>query len=298
MLTIIIVSWNVGALLRGCLKSVIDDTRDVQTKVIVVDSASSDDSREVVRELAHEVSHVQLIACDTNVGYVKGNNLALHEANQQRDEHATEAFFWLLNPDTIVRRGATITLLNFMTAHPNCGMCGPTLRNPDNSLQHGAFGFPGIVQLLIETQPRLARFRNTQLDGRYPSALYEQPQPFQIGHPLGAAMMIRRRAINQVGVLDEGFEMYSEEVDWAKRMANTGWERWCVPSAEVIHYGGASSSQTSVRSELIKWHSRLRYYDKHYSPLKKWIARTIVTAYLKKHNLTQSSPAPGTSIAK
>ena len=162
-----------------------------------------------------------------------------------------------------------------MNQHPRCGLCGPKLLNPDGTLQHGAFEFPGLVQLALETQPPLWRFRGSRLDGRYPLEQYERGEPFRIGHPLGAAMFARASAIAQVGPLDEDFEMYAEEVDWAMRMQRAGWERWCVPKALVAHYGGASSGQVSARAEQVKWQSRRHYYAKHYPPLKRWIANLL-----------------------
>lgn len=275
MLTIIIISWNVRDLLRGCLRSLLDDLAgdNIAAQVVVVDSASADGTPDMLRA---EFPQVRLIARPDNIGFVKGNNLAMREMEnlkwKMENEGDEDEFVWLLNPDTMVKCGATRTLLEFMRAHPKCGMCGPTLRNPDGTLQHGAFAFPGLAQLLIDTVPRLGRWRNTRWDGRYPAVWFDGTAPFQIGFPLGAAMLARAEAIAEVGLLDEGYEMYSEEVDWAKRMATAGWERWCVPSAEVVHYGGASSSQASARTQRIIWQSRQRYFGKHYSPFKRWLA--------------------------
>jgi GT2 family glycosyltransferase len=291
VLTVIIVSWNVRELLRGCLQSLSADLSGFQdlsgfsARIIVVDSASSDGTPAMVRA---EFPRVELIARDDNLGYVKGNNLALRKIlnfeleilNAANSEFKIQnsKFVWLLNPDTIVHAGATQALVDFMQAHPKCGLCGPKLLNPDGSLQHGAFALPGLTQLMIDTVPRLqARFRNTALDGRYMPASYDGP-PFPIGTPLGAAMFARAEAIAQVGLLDEGYEMYSEEIDWAMRMHRAGWQVWCVPQATVTHYGGASSSQASARAERHKWHSRQRYFQKHYSPLKRWLAMTRVPA--------------------
>jgi hypothetical protein len=182
---------------------------------------------------------------------------------------------WLLNPDTVVQPGCSEALLAFMRATPRCGLCGPQLLNPDGSLQHGAFAFPGLLQLLIDTQPRLARYRDTKLDGRHDPVRYATGLPFKTGYPLGAGMFARRTAIEQVGLLDDMFEMYCEEVDWARRMADAGWERWCVPAARLIHHGGASSGQASDRGKRVLWQSRLRYYDRHYFGLKRMIAKRI-----------------------
>ncbi|MEO6060587.1 MAG: glycosyltransferase family 2 protein [Thermoflexales bacterium] len=275
-LAVVIVSWNVRDLLRTCLRSCLDDLKGsgLQGRIVVVDSASSDGTPALVRA---EFGEVELIASEDNIGFVKGNNLSLRRLGF--GGHATAAdhprYVWLLNPDTRVHPGAIKSLLDFMAATPRCGLCGPKLENPDGSLQMGAFAFPGLAQLLIETQPRLARFRDTRLDGRYPLAWLERNTPFRIGSPLGAAMLARAEAIEQVGLLDEGFEMYCEEIDWAMRMRQAGWERWCVPTAVVTHYGGASSGQASARTEVIKWRSRRRYFAKHYGALRRAIALRI-----------------------
>ncbi len=291
-LAVIIVSWNTRDLLRGCLRALLDDIARAQidVQIIVVDSASADGSPDRVRA---EFPAVQLIACAENIGFVKGNNLALRllmddePASRTTDDasrptpHALRSsaprYIWLLNPDTIVHAGATKTLIDFMAAHPRCGLCGPQLQNPDGTLQHGAFALPGLMQLWIDVIPRLqTRLRNTHLDGRYTAAQYASGQPFIIGTPLGAAMLARTEAVQQVGLLDEGFEMYSEEIDWAARMHQANWEVWCVPAAVVTHYGGASSSQTRARTERLKWQSRQRYYRKHYSLIKRWLALRFV----------------------
>jgi N-acetylglucosaminyl-diphospho-decaprenol L-rhamnosyltransferase len=294
MLAVVIVSWNVRDLLRKCLASLLRDvqTGGIETQVIVVDSASQDASAEMVRA---EFPMLDLVACQENIGFVRGNNLALERlgigdrrssvpdgslgASQLTNLQSPTSnlqYIWLLNPDTEVRPGATQTLIRFMQQHARCGLCGPKLLNPDGSLQHGAFAFPGLAQLALETQSRLWRFRGTRLDGRYTAQQYQCGEPFRIGHPLGAAMFARTEAVRQVGPLDVGFEMYAEEVDWAMRMQRAGWERWCVPAAEVVHYGGASSGQVSERAERIKWRSRQRYYAKYYSPLKLWLAKQLI----------------------
>lgn len=282
-LAIIIVSWNVRDLLRKCLSSLLLDltSSTLTARIIVVDSASGDETPSMLRQ---EFPSVELIASDVNIGFVKGNNLGAERIGIKPNvgpssvRPDTPPLVWLLNPDTEVRLGATRLLVEFMRTHPRCGLCGPRLLNPDGSLQHGAFAFPGLLQLAFETQPRLWRFRGRMLDGRYSPSKYAAQHAFQVGHPLGAAMLARTQAIAEVGMLDPGYEMYSEEIDWAMRMKRAGWERWCVPDAVVIHYGGASSGQATERTERIKWRSRQRYYAMYYSPLKRWLAHKLVPA--------------------
>ncbi len=274
MLTVIIVTWNVRELLAACLHSLQADLAEVPARIVVVDNASADGT---VAMLRRDFPAVELIVCESNAGYAKANNLAL------RVHLADSEYFWLLNPDTVVHRGAVAALLAFMRVHPRCGLCGPMLLNADGSLQHGAFALPGLVQLLLETQPLLWRFRDTWLDGRYPVQRYVEGRPFRVGHPLGAAMFARAEAVRQVGLLDEAFEMYAEEVDWAVRMAQAGWECWCVPTARVTHYGGASSRQANERAEQLKWRSRQRFYAKHYPPWKRWLAQRLVPPRYRDH---------------
>jgi N-acetylglucosaminyl-diphospho-decaprenol L-rhamnosyltransferase len=275
-LAVVIVSWNVRELLRKCLISLFSDVERVQVeaRVLVVDSASADQSAQMVQS---EFASVELTAYDENIGFVRGNNLALRQLGLLTGSpDSVPDYTWLLNPDTEVQPGALRLLLDFMDQHPRCGLCGPRLLNADGSLQHGAFEFPGLVQLALETQPFLWRFRGTRLDGRYSAQTYSAGIPFRVGHPLGAAMLARSAAIRQVGGLDASYEMYSEEVDWAMRMKKAGWERWCVPAATVVHHGGASSGQASDRTERIKWRSRQQYYLRHYSPLKRWLAGQMI----------------------
>jgi GT2 family glycosyltransferase len=269
-LAVIIISWNTRELLRDCLAS-LRAAGDVP-RVIVVDNASSDGSADMVRAGFPDIS---VIEPGANLGFVKANNLALR---QLLDAPDAPDFVWLLNSDTRVHADAIARLLALMVQHPRCGLVGPKLENADGSLQHGAFALPGLTQLAIDVIPRLqARFRDTRWDGRYPQAAYAGG-PFRIGHPLGAAMLARVSAVRAVGLLDEGFEMYSEEIDWAKRMQDAGWEIWCEPRAVVTHYGGASSSQAPERTERLKWRSRQRYFDKHYAPPKRALARLLVPA--------------------
>ncbi len=272
-LAVIIVSWNVRALLDRCLTALRADlqTTALDAQVWVVDNASTDDSAALVRE---RHPWVALEALDENLGFVRGNNriLAALEAEGQPD------LVWLLNPDTEVRPGATAALVRHFDAHPRAGIAGPCLRNPDGSLQPGAFRFPGLVQPLADLGRLPARLYETRLNGRYPAARYEAGAPFRIGHPLGAAMMARGATVAEVGLLDEGFFMYCEEIDWAWRMRKAGWEAWLVPAAEVVHHGGASTRQDRPATTAHLWVSRARLYRKHHSA---WLRR-IVRHYVRR----------------
>ena len=282
-LAIIIVSWNVKVLLAACLRTVQADlaTSGLTGAVWVVDNASTDGSVELVRR---DFPQVRLLDSPVNLGFAGGNNAALRamgfvDPNQAISAEASgdlpEAVL-LLNPDTEVQPGALRALYSFLKNTPQAGVAGANLVYEDGSFQHGAFALPGLWQLAIELLPGPGRLVESRLNGRYPRRWYDQPQPFEIGHPLGAAMCVRAEAIKQVGLLDEGYHMYVEEVDWSRRILATGWRAYCVPQAKITHFGGQSTGQVKVSSFLDLWRSRYRFYRKTYSPLKVWLAGQIV----------------------
>jgi N-acetylglucosaminyl-diphospho-decaprenol L-rhamnosyltransferase len=289
-LAIIIVSWNVRALLDRCLDALREDLArtEVQATVWVVDNASEDGSAAMVRERHPDV---KLLAMDENLGFVKGNNLVLGKLLAG----AMPDYVWLLNPDTEVQPGATATLLDFFAAHPPAGLVGPELLNADGSHQPSAFRFPGLLQPLFDLGMLPARFYESRWNGRYPRAAYERGRPFPIDHPLGAAMMARGAAIREVGPLDERFFMYCEEIDWAWRFHKAGWEVWMAPAAEVVHHGGASTGQARPQMTAHLWESRARLYRKHRGPL----LRAFVAAVVRhaSRRLIPDDPSPFASSA-
>jgi GT2 family glycosyltransferase len=193
---------------------------------------------------------------------------------------------WLLNPDTEVLPGATAALLSALTADPQVGMVGPKLVYADGSLQHSAFRFPGLIQLLFDLFPLPARLYDTPLNGRYPRHLYEGNQPFRIDFPLGASMMVKSAAITDVGMMDEGFFMYCEEIDWCWRMRKASWNIYCAPAARVIHHAGQSSGQVRVSSFVNLWTSRAHLYARHHRPLTRRLASILVHAGMKRRKRT------------
>src|SRR5205823_12803184 len=156
----------------------------------------------------------------------------------------------LLNPDTVVHPSAIETLAAFLETHPRVGVAGPRLLNPDGSVQAAAFRFPTLAMSLIDLFPP-GEVLPGRLYGSWWHGRYQQEQdgcaPFPIDHALGACMLVRREAIEQVGGLDEGFFMYAEEVDWCYRIRRAGWAIWQVPVARVTHVGGAATSQFRQR---------------------------------------------------
>jgi len=262
-LAIVIVSYNVRELLRACLTSVYEGLGrcGLRGQVWVVDNASPDGSAEMVRR---DFPQVHLIANRRNLGFAAANNQALRRILKGREP---PSYVLLLNPDTVVLGSALEVMTRFLDENPGVGLVGPKLLYPDGRLQHSAFRFPGLAQVFFDFFPLHGRLLESRLNGRYPRSLYEKGKPFPIDHPLGAAMMARRRTIEDVGLLDEGFFMYCEEIDWCMRMKQAGWEIYCVPKAEIVHHVARSTGQFRERMFVELWKSRYRLFDKHRHPL-------------------------------
>jgi GT2 family glycosyltransferase len=248
---------------------------------MVVDSASSDGTVQAIREAFPQV---ELFAETENVGFVRGNNRALRALGLDRPLAAPDEppAVYLLNPDTMTQPGATRALLNALFSERNIGLVGANLAYGDGRFQHGAFAFPGLRQLWAEFYPTPGRWIEGRFNGRYPLAQYEGAFPFRVDFVLGAAMMLRADAIRDVGLLDEGFVMYCEEIDWAWRLRRAGWEARCVPSAHIVHLGGQSSGQARPQSITHLWTSRLRLYDLYYPSPRRWVARRMVRTGMKR----------------
>jgi hypothetical protein len=278
-LAIIIVSWNVRDLLAACLRSLLADLdrAGLTSQVWVVDNASSDGTPEMV---AGQFPAVRLVASGENLGFARANNLALRAVLDSPE--GAPPYVWLLNPDTEVLPGATAALVAALEASPRAGVAGAKLVYGDGSLQQSAFHFPGLVQLVFELFPVPARLYETSLNGRYPRRSYEGEAPFAVDHPLGAAMMVRTAAMRQVGLLDEGYWMYCEEIDWCWRMRRAGWRALCVPAARVIHHAGRSSDQVRIPSFIYLWTSRARFYTRYHGPLARRLAGVLVRSGMRR----------------
>lgn len=302
-LAIIIVSYNVQALLHACLVSLFASlarTPELAAEVWVVDNASADGSAAMV---AAEFPPVRLVASPDNLGYTAGNNLALQlmgftpvggEARPLTayawaaglPRSATQPrHVWLLNPDTVVQGDAPAQLVRFLDETTQAGACGAQLSYADGSFQHGAFRFPGLAQLGLDFFPPPGRLNqpvlDSRLNGRYSHRLVAAGQPFPVDFVLGATLMARGETLRQVGLLDESYFMYCEEMDWQRRAQRAGWSVHCVPGARVVHVAGASSSQFRSRSFVALWQSRLRYFERYHGPLFNRAAAGLIRAGLR-----------------
>ncbi|NOZ49748.1 MAG: glycosyltransferase family 2 protein [Chloroflexi bacterium] len=288
-LGIIIVSYNVHDLLRQCLQSVfaeLERSPALRATVVVVDNASSDHSASMV---AATFPQARLIASDENMGFAAGNNRGLQAlgfgpAAKQMSRRPQAVL--LLNPDTEIQPGALVAMTDFLARSSRAGGCGARLNYADGSFQHSAFHFPGLIQLVLDLFPPgfpgARHLLNSSLNGRYARALYEGGQPFAIDFALGAALMVRAEVIDAVGLLDEGYFMYAEEMDWCQRMHAAGWQLSCVPTAHITHHEGRSARQFRSQMLVALWRSRVRYYRRYYPAWKRALAYRIIARGMQR----------------
>lgn len=252
-LSVIIVNWNVRDLLRACLRSLQAAGDGIALELIVVDSASSDGSADMVRA---EFPAVRLIACETNVGFSAGQNIGLAAAGGD--------FLLCLNPDTEVAPDALRVMLDYLHAHPDVGVAGPRLRYGDGTVQSSRRRFPTFATALLEsTVLQQWSPRNRVLDRYY---IADRPDDAEqdVDWLTGACLLVRRAVYAQVGGFDEGFFMYSEELDWQKRIRDAGWRIVYLPQAGVLHYEGRSSEQVVPLRHIRFQRSKIRYFRKHH----------------------------------
>ncbi|MDY7080228.1 MAG: glycosyltransferase family 2 protein [Chloroflexota bacterium] len=261
--SIIIVNWNTRDLLAQCLQSVYDTEGDLDLEVIVVDNASTDGSVEMARQ---DFPQVQIIANAENVGFVQANNQAI--------AHCQGRYLLLLNSDAKALPGSLDKTVRFMNEHPNAGIAGVRLLNPDGTFQASYTPFPTLWRefLILSGLGRLL-VRST-----FPSFGPQTEKGAQRikGYMEGAYLMARREAVGQAGGLDERIFMYAEEVDWCYRFHQTGWEVWYLPQAPVIHYGGQSTKQRQSRMEAELYRSRVYFFRKHYGRTAALCLRTMI----------------------
>lgn len=259
-LAIVIVNYNVSALLRRCLRSVLASEGDFTYRVCVVDNASPDDSVPVVRE---EFPEVLLIANRTNAGYPAANNQGLRALRMEDEDGPRHAL--LLNPDTELPPDALATFVAYLDDHPAVGVVGPRLVLPDGSLDlacrrgfdsmHALFYRMAGLSRLFPRSPRFARYNMTYLD---------EHELAEVDSVVGAFMMVRGEALRAVGLLDDRFWMYGEDLDWAKRIKDRGWKVIYNPSVTVLHVKRASSRQNKALTGVEFYRAMLIFYYKHY----------------------------------
>jgi GT2 family glycosyltransferase len=245
--SIVIVSYNVRTYLEQCLQSVQRALEGIEGEVWVVDNLSSDDSVEVLRR---DYPWVHLIANQENLGFSKANNLAIRQSSSE--------YVLLLNPDTIVAEETLCGVLQFMDAHPEAGGAGVMMHNADGTLA------PESRRAL--PTPWVSALKMLGFTKRYYMSHLPWDEPGRIDVISGAFCMLRRKAIDQVGLLDEDFFMYGEDIDLSYRLLKGGWQNWYLPFS-IVHYKGKSTYKSDYRYVHNFYQAMLIFFRKHYSHL-------------------------------
>ncbi len=263
--SIIIVNWNTRQLLADCINDIKSYTHDLTYEIIVVDNASSDGSQEMVRTTFPDV---HLIANTENVGFARANNQAIRGSRGR--------YVLLLNSDAFVRDQTIAQTVAFMDAHPDAGMVGCKLRYADGRLQPSCTTFPTLfTELLIATQlERL--FPKSRLFGTYRMTYWNFNDIREVDVIMGAYMLVRATAIEQLGMLDESYFMYSEEVDWCYRFKQNGWKVYFYPYVEAIHLWGGSSKPVRVEMLIQLYLSRVAFFRRYYGTTSANLLKLIV----------------------
>jgi len=266
-LTVCIVSWNTRADLARALASVFACEAEAAFEVIVVDNASTDGSAEMVRR---EFPGAQLIVNRFNRGFAAGNNQALRRARGR--------YRLLLNSDTVVHPGAFAEVVRFMDAHPDAAAAGLRILNPDRTLQYSCRRFPRLTTGLFRKVPLGRLIPDNRWNREYLMSDWPHDTVREVDWVSGAVMCMRAEALAQVGLLDEGYYMYCEDVDWCYRARQAGWRIYYLPRAVVTHAIGRSSDQRPLRMVAEFHRSMGRFYWKHYADAVFPLLRPLVQA--------------------
>jgi GT2 family glycosyltransferase len=249
-LSIVIVNWNTSDLLIRCLDSIYCSDAGLTFEVIVVDNASTDDSVKVVNK---RFPQVRVIVNDQNLGFAKANNQGIKIGKGR--------YFLLLNSDTFLKQKSLDMLVHYAEEHLEAGVIGPKLLNIDDTLQESWAEFPTFWSEIIGKPIRK----------RHPFG--DPPFAYEVDSILGACMLVRSEIIHTIGMLDEEYFMYSEEIDWCYRIKMNGWRIHYYPAAEIYHIGGASASMNNLRQLSLLYQNKIRFFSKNYGYFQAFLLR-------------------------
>lgn len=262
-LSIVIVNWNVREALHACLRSILEQETKFGLQVLVVDNASSDGSLDMV---ARDFPEVEVIHNSTNVGFAEANNQGIRQARGR--------YILVLNPDTVVRRGTLEALVDYADAHPDIGALGPMLVSENGAVDYrGGRRFPTLWSELLK---RLRLVHPVYGDNAMMDWDHRTSRDVEL--VCGACMLLRREVIEAVGMFDEGFFLFGEDVDWCFRIRRAGWRVYYLAEAVVVHLGGKSSESARDKLGFEIARSRHRFLRKAYGSRVGLLHRLVIVA--------------------
>jgi len=249
--SVVIVNWNARDYLRGCIRSITEETR-LRTQIIVVDNASGDGSADMVRS---EFPTVQLIANSMNRGFAAANNQGLRVAEG--------CWLLLLNPDTVVLDGAIDKTIAFAQSRPKAGVIGCRVMESPVTVQRTCFAYPSPWNLFL-TESGLSRlFPKSRIFGRPQIGWWDRDSEREVDVVSGMFMLVRREAMEQVGMMDEDYFVYAEEADWCFRFSRAGWRCLFAPVASILHLEGGGKSTAQIKARMyVQLHKSLLIFNR------------------------------------
>jgi GT2 family glycosyltransferase len=263
-LSIIIVSYNVRDLLKRCLNSIFDFQKGLSFEVTVIDNHSEDDSSQMLKD---DFPGINLIENRKNLGFSAACNQGIRQSRGR--------YIFLLNPDTEFTSGGISGMIRFMDSHPQVGICGPRMVDPQGDVQFSARSFPTYLTAISSRQSFLNRFfPNNPLSRKYLLKDLNRNHSKEVDWVSGSALLTRREMVERIGLLDERFFMYVEDVDFCYRAKQAGFEVCYFPQSLVIHHLGKSTRRKKNRMLVEHHRSMYLFYQKHHRP------RFIVSAVI------------------
>ena len=254
-LSIIIVNYNVKEFLQNLVHSLQKAVSIINHEIIVVDNASDDGSVEFIRE---KFPQITLIVNQTNLGFSKANNAALKIAKGK--------FILLINPDTIVSEDTITKMIEFLNEHPDAGLAGCKILNPDGSLQLACRrSFPGPWTSFCKVTGLSTLFPKSKLFAKYNLTYLDENSTYEVDAISGSFMMMKREAYEKVGGFDEQFFMYGEDLDLCYRIQKNGYKVYYYPGTQIIHYKGESTKRSSLDETNIFYDAMHLFVKKHFS---------------------------------
>jgi len=260
-LSVVVVTYQSRDHILACLRSLDAGLRANEERspafaweCVVLDNDSRDGTPELV---AGEAPWARLVRTGANLGYARAVNRGIAATSG--------AMVLVLNPDCVWHPGAIQTLAAWLGSHPRCGVAAPRILNPDGTLEYSARGYPDSLTFLFNRYSLLSRlWPGNPWSRRYLLLDWDHASPRSVDWVSGAAMLVRRAAIEAVGAMDEAFFMFNEDVDWCRRMNEAGWSVDYVPAATVVHHIGASKGAVSNHVILERHRGMIHYFRKHH----------------------------------
>lgn len=251
--SVVIVTWNCEQFIADCLRSLISQL-PLQSEIIVVDNASSDRTVEAIRSVS---PFVKLIQNEQNLGFAGGNNLGI--------EAATGEYVCLVNPDMIVCERCIPRMIEYMKQHGEAGLLGPKIVECDGAVQRSCMRTPTLWNQLCRGLALDTLTKHSRLFGGYLMTDFTHDELREVDIINGCFWLVRRQALEEVGLLDSRFWMYGEDLDWCRRYREAGWRVIFFPGSEALHFGGGSSAHTPLLCYLEMMRADLQYWRKYHN---------------------------------